>query len=80
MYAALSRRCLTRVMTDDDRGVEVAELQSVLQRIQGSLSDVPEAHREYLANALLDLAVSMLLGRQTEASTRAGRPGVWNAP
>jgi hypothetical protein len=60
---------LTRVMTDDDRGVEVAQLQSVLQRIQSALRDVPLAQREYIANALLTLAVS----RQTEASTRAAR-------
>ena len=79
MYPDLSRGCLTRVMTDDDRGVEVAQLQWVMQRIQRSLGHVPEAHREYLAHALLDLAVSTL-SNQTEARTRAGRPGVWNAP
>ena len=60
---------LTRVMTDDDRGVEVAQLQSVLQRIQSALRDVPLAQREYIANALLTLAVSL----QTDASTRAVR-------
>lgn len=60
MTAVTSRRCLTRVMTDDDRGVEVAQLQSVLQRIQSSLQDVPEAHREYIAGALLSLAVSRI--------------------
>jgi hypothetical protein len=61
--------CLTRIMTDDDRGVEIAQLQSVMQRIQGALRDVPLAQREYIANALLNLAVSL----QTEASTRAAR-------
>ena len=61
--------CLTRVMTDDDRGVEIAQLQSVMQRIQSALRDVPLAQREYIANALLTLAVSL----QTEASTRAAR-------
>jgi hypothetical protein len=61
--------CLTRVMTDDDRGVEIAQLQAVMQRIQGALRDVPLAQREYIANALLNLAVSL----QTEASTRAAR-------
>ena len=60
---------LTRVMTDDDRGVEVAQLQSVLERIQSALRDVPLAQREYIANALLTLAVSL----QTDASTRAAR-------
>jgi hypothetical protein len=61
--------CLTRVMTDDDRGVEIAQLQSVMQRIQSALRDVPLAQREYIANALLTLAVSL----QTDASTRAAR-------
>ena len=61
--------CLTRVMTDDDCGVEIAQLPSVMQRIQSALRDVPLAQREYIANALLILAVSL----QTEASTRAAR-------
>ena len=61
--------CLTRVMTDDDSGVEIAQLQSVMQRIQSALRDVPLAQREYIANALLTLAVSL----QTEANTRAAR-------
>lgn len=61
--------CLTRVITDDDRGVEIAQLQSVMQRIQSALRDVPLAQREYIANALLTLAVSL----QTDASTRAAR-------
>ena len=61
--------CLTRVMTDDDGGVEIAQLQSVMQRIQSALRDVPLAQREYIANALLTLAVSL----QTDASTRAAR-------
>ena len=61
--------CMTRVMTDDDRGVEIAQLQSVMQRIQSALRDVPLAQRDYIANALLTLAVSL----QTDASTRAAR-------
>jgi hypothetical protein len=61
--------CLTRVMTDDDRGVEIAQLQTVMQRIQSALRDVPLAQRDYIANALLTLAVSL----QTETSTRAAR-------
>ena len=61
--------CLTRVMTDDDGGVEIAQLQSVMQRIQSALRDVPLAQRESIANALLTLAVSI----QTEACTRAAR-------
>jgi hypothetical protein len=69
MNAFVSHRCLTRVMTDDDRGVEIAQLPAVMQRIQNALRDVPLAQREYIANALLSLAVSL----QTEASTRALR-------
>ena len=69
MSAIMSTYCLTRVMTDDDHGVEIAQLQSVMQRIQSALRDVPPAQREYIANALLNLAVSI----QTDASTRAAR-------
>ena len=69
MEAFVSQRCLTRVMTDDDSAVEIAQLQSVMQRIQSALRDVPPAQREYIANALLTLAVSF----QTDASTRAVR-------
>ena len=69
MSVFLSNRCLTRVMTDDDNGVEIAQLQLVMQRIQGALCDVPLVQREYIANALLNLAVSL----QTETSTRAFR-------
>ena len=76
MNAVVSRRCLTRVMTDDDRGVEIAQLQSVMHRIQGSLRDVPMAQREYIANALLSLAVSRMIergghGRSTVDSDRS---------
>ena len=71
MNAVVSRRCLTRVMTDDDRGVEVAQLQSVMQRIQSSLQDVPKAHREYIAGALLSLAVRELTSDRSEYASRA---------
>ena len=71
MNSVVPRRCLTRVMMDDDRGVEVAQLQSVMHRIQSSLRDVPQAQREYIANALLNLAVSRMVkeeGRSLTAS------------
>ena len=32
-----------------------------MQRIQSMLHDVPQAQREYIANALLDLAVSRMV-------------------
>jgi hypothetical protein len=56
-------------MTDDDRGVEVAQLQSVMHRIQSSLCNVPMAQREYIANALLNLAVSRMLKEEGSALT-----------
>lgn len=68
MNTFVSHRCLTRVMTEDG-GLEIAQLQSVLHRIQSALRDVPLAQREYIANALLNLAVAL----QTDASTRAAR-------
>lgn len=52
--------CLTRVVVGDECDIEVAELARALQRIQSELRDVPVAQREYIANALLDLAVSRL--------------------
>lgn len=58
MPPTFAPRCLTRVVIDDDSGVEVAQLQSVMHRIQCTLHDVPQAQREYIANALLNLAVS----------------------
>jgi hypothetical protein len=68
MHTAHSARCLTRVMVDDD-GVEVAQLQSVMQRIQLSLRDIPSEQREYVANALLNLAVSRLVREEGRART-----------
>lgn len=52
--------CLTRLVVCREREVEVAEWALALQRIQSELRDVPVAQREYIANALLDLAVSRL--------------------
>lgn len=52
-------RCLTRVVIDDE-GVDVAQLQSVMRRIQQSLRVIPGEQREYVARALLALAVSHL--------------------
>jgi hypothetical protein len=68
MHAAHSARCLTRVMIDDD-GVEIAHLQSVMQRIQHSLRGIPFEQREYIANALLNLAVSRMVREEGGART-----------
>lgn len=69
MNAVVSRCCLTRVMTDHDRGIEVAQLQSVMHRIQSSLRDVPLAQREYIANALLNLAVTRMVKEEGKMLT-----------
>lgn len=61
MSSTSSARCLTRVMIDDDCGIEVAQFQAVMHRIQCMLHDVPAAQREYIANALLDLAIARML-------------------
>ena len=73
--------CLTRVMTDDDAGVEIAQISRIVARIQLALGAVPGAEREYIAQALLDYAMKQTgRGRQTVASTRAARGVFWNAP
>jgi hypothetical protein len=65
--SAIAMRCLTRVVTDDARALEVAQIQAVMSRIQSALRDIPASERDYVANALLNLAVSSLI-------TQEGRP------
>ena len=67
MQSMHTARCLTRVIVDD-AGVEVAQLQAVMQRIQASLRSIPAGQREYVANALLNLAVARLV---REGASRA---------
>lgn len=50
--------CLTRVVVGDEREIEIAGLAAALRRIQSELPEVPAAQRDYLAKALLDLAVA----------------------
>jgi hypothetical protein len=69
MRANTTSRCLTRVVIDDDCGIEVAQLQSVMQRIQSTLIAVPQAQREYIANALLNRAVSRMLKEEGNTQT-----------
>lgn len=69
MRASQVPGCLTRVMIDDDCAIEVAQLQSVMHRIQCMLHDVPQAQREYIANALLNLAVSRMLKEEGHSQT-----------
>lgn len=66
MRSNASSSCITRVVVDGQQEVELAELQLVMQRIQGVLHHlVPLAQRIYLGNALLDLAVHCML-RETD--------------
>ncbi len=70
MSAAVSR-CLTRVVVDDEREVAIAQLQLVMQRIQLAVGNIPVSQREYIANALLNLAVARMLS-ETGARQTAG--------
>jgi hypothetical protein len=58
---ATGSNCLTRVVMDDGFDLEIGQLQSVMQRIQNSLRDIPASQREYIANALLNVAVTRML-------------------
>jgi hypothetical protein len=61
--------CLTRVVVDDGFDLEVGQLQSVMQRIQQSLRDIPASQREYIANALLNVAVTRMVKEEGSALT-----------
>ena len=68
MHTAHSARCLTRVVVDDS-GVEIAQLQQVMHRIQESLYEIPHDQRGYVANALLNLAVARMVKEEGQART-----------
>jgi hypothetical protein len=70
MHAAFSTRCLTRVIVDDS-DVEVAQIHDAKLRIHEALRAIPLDERDYIADALLRLAVL-----QTFASTVAVRAEV----
>lgn len=61
--------CLTRVVVDDEFDLEIGQLQLVMQRIQQSLSDIPLTQREYIANALLNVAVTRMLKEEGAIQT-----------
>jgi len=61
--------CLTRVVVDDGFDLEIGQLQSVMQRIQQSLRDIPLSQREYIANALLNVAVTRMLKEEGPVQT-----------
>lgn len=57
-----SSACLTRLVVDGDQDIQVAELQSVMNRIQSAVRHVvPRSHEAYVGNALLNLAVSHMV-------------------
>ena len=58
---SIGSNCLTRVVVDDGFYLEIGQLQSVMERIQQSLRDIPLTQREYIANALLNVAVTRML-------------------
>jgi len=60
MRATQTSRCLTRVVIDQDCGFEIAQRQAIMHRIQSTLPGIPQAQREYIANALLNLAVARM--------------------
>jgi hypothetical protein len=66
-----STQCLTRVVVDDSARLDMAQIQAVMCRIQTALKDVPQAERAYIANALLNLAVSKLVKRKKNAVCRS---------
>jgi hypothetical protein len=51
---------LTRIVIDHDCGIEVAQLQALTERIQELLPNASVLERDYIANALLSLALGML--------------------
>jgi hypothetical protein len=66
MCPAISNRCLTRVVVDDE-GLEVAHLQDAMQRIQQALQTIPSEQRSAVANALLKLAIASMAEQRIRA-------------
>lgn len=62
--------CLTRVM-DDQCAMHVTCVQDVMQKIQNSLHHIPPTHRHYIANALLNMAVTRMLQEEGNTQTSA---------
>jgi len=60
--------CLTRVM-DDQCTMHVTCVQDVMQKIQAALQHIPPTHRHYIANALLNMAVSRMMTEGGSAQT-----------
>lgn len=69
MRDADSQCRITRVVDGDDHELQLAELQAVMQRIRAALQDIPVGQRTYVGNALLNLAVSRILGEGSSHCT-----------
>jgi hypothetical protein len=69
MNSYRAQRCLTRWVADSEAALEVAELQSVITRIQSALHDIPQSQRTYIANALLNLAVAKMIKQEGRPRT-----------
>jgi hypothetical protein len=69
MKSMNAARCLTRVITDSERAIEIAQIQGVMSRIQSALCGIPSAERDYIANALLNLAVSRMIEEEGRPHT-----------
>ena len=59
---------LTRVVGDQCE-MEMTRLPDVIHKIQGSLHGIPKSHRDYIANALLNLAVSRMTATEGASQT-----------
>jgi hypothetical protein len=68
------KACLTRVV-GDDCDLQVTRVQDVMQRIEGTLQDIASTHRHYIANALLNLAVSRMT--REESSLQTSRQSIY---
>ena len=68
MSSISSSRCLTRIVAGDDMSLEIAQIQTVMTRIQTALRGIPDEQRGYVANALLNLAVMRMV--KEEGGTR----------
>jgi hypothetical protein len=62
--------CLTRIV-GDECDVQVTRIQNVMQRIEHALVNIPPTHRHYVANALLNMAVSKMMAQDGSAETSA---------
>jgi hypothetical protein len=63
-------QCLTRVVTDHDGGIEIAQLQNITERIRQMLPQVSARECEYIARTLLNFAVSAMTDADVVSSLR----------